>query len=65
MSEMREIRIPADLCVAAQQKFGHNFANVDELVIFVLQELLSGDSTKLDLADQQIVEERLRDLGYI
>jgi hypothetical protein len=65
MSEMREIRVPADLCAAAEQKFGHNFANLDELVIFVLQELLHGDRASLDLADQQIVEERLRDLGYI
>jgi len=65
MNESREIRLPADLCAAAEKKFGGTFNTVDELVIFLLQELIRGDTLELDRADQAVVEERLRDLGYI
>jgi hypothetical protein len=65
MSDSREIRLPADLCAAAEQKFGSRFRSVDELVIFLLQELVRSDTVDLDRADRAIVEARLRDLGYI
>jgi hypothetical protein len=65
MSDSREIRLPADLCAAAEKKFGGTFRNVDDLVAFLLQELVSADTVDLDRADQAVVEERLRDLGYI
>jgi hypothetical protein len=65
MSESREICLPGDLCVAAEKKFGSSFRKVDDLLIFVLQELVRGDTIDMDRADQAMVEERLRDLGYI
>jgi hypothetical protein len=65
MSESREVRLPADLCAAAEAKFGGTFRSVDELVVFLLQELMRRDTADLDRADQAVVEERLRDLGYI
>jgi hypothetical protein len=65
MSESREIRLPADLCAAAEEKFGGMFRGVDALVIFLLQELVRGETADLDRSDQAVVEERLRDLGYI
>jgi hypothetical protein len=65
MSESREIRLPADLCAAAEKKFGGRFHSVDELVAFLLQELIREDTLDLDREDQAIVEQRLRDLGYI
>lgn len=65
MSELREIRISSDLCAAAEKKFGSAFGSVDELVAFLLQELLRGDTTDLDRAEQWAVEQRLRDLGYM
>jgi hypothetical protein len=65
MSESREIRLPADLCAAAEEKFGGTFRGVDEIVVFLLQELIRRDTADLDRADQVVVEERLRDLGYI
>ena len=65
MSESREIRIPADLCAAAEDKFGGAFRSVDDLVIFLLQELIRKDTAGMDRADQAVVEERLKDLGYI
>lgn len=65
MSESRAIRLPADLCAAAEAKFGGTFRSLDELVVFLLQELIRRDTADLDRADQAVVEERLRDLGYI
>jgi len=65
MSESREIRLPADLCAAAEEKFGGSFRSLDELVTFLLEDLIRKDTIDLDRADQAVVEERLRDLGYI
>jgi hypothetical protein len=65
MSELREIRLPADLCAAAEQRFSGKFGSVDELVTFLLRELMHGDTLDLDQADQAAVEQRLRDLGYL
>ena len=65
MSEWREIRVSTDLCAAAEQKFGGSFGSLDELVVFLLEELVRKDTIELDRADQAVVEDRLRDLGYI
>jgi hypothetical protein len=65
MSEMREIRLPSDLCAAAEKRFSSKFGSVDELVTFLLRELIHGDTLDLDQADQAAVEQRLRDLGYL
>lgn len=65
VSAFREVRLPADLCAAAQQKFGSSFASVQELIVFLLQELVRGDTSALDAAERQAVEQRLKDLGYI
>jgi hypothetical protein len=65
MNETREIRIPSDLCDAAEKKFAGAFHSVDGLVAFVLKELVHGDTLDLDRADQAAVEQRLRDLGYM
>jgi hypothetical protein len=65
ITETREVRIPAGLYSAAEKRFAGDFHSIDELVIFLLQELINRDTVALDQADQQAVEERLRDLGYI
>jgi hypothetical protein len=65
MNGTRQIRLPVDLCAAAEQKFAGAFQSVDELVAFLLQELIRGDTVDLDRADQAAVEQRLRDLGYM
>jgi hypothetical protein len=65
MNESREIRLPADVCAAAEKKFGGKFRSVDELLAFVLRELISGDTVELDRAEQAVVEQRLKDLGYL
>jgi hypothetical protein len=65
MTALRELRLPEDLCAAAEKKFGKKFTSVEELLVFVLRELLSDQSAQQDAAELRIVEERLRDLGYI
>jgi hypothetical protein len=65
MSEMREIRLPAELCAAAEEKFRGKFGSLDEMLAVVLQELLREDSSRADEAERKMVEERLRELGYI
>jgi len=65
MSESREIRLPEDLCAAAEAKFGNRFGSLDELIAFLLRELVRGDTIELDQAEQAAVEQRLKDLGYL
>ena len=65
MTEMREVRLPADLCAAAEKKFGQSFANLEELLSFILRDLSRDDAAQLDEAEQRLVEERLRELGYL
>lgn len=62
---MRDVRLPGDLCAAAEKRFGHKFGSVEELLTFVLQDLLRDDASELDQAERKLVDERLRDLGYL
>ena len=65
MTAKRQVNLPEELCQQAEQKFGAKFQSVDALVEFVLQELVRDDAEKLDQREKAILEERLRDLGYI
>ena len=65
MTEMREVRLPADLCSAAEKKFSQSFANLEELLTFILRDLSLDQASQLDQAEQRLVEERLRELGYL
>lgn len=65
MTEMREVRLPADLCAAAEKKFAGTFSSVEDLLAFILRDLLQDEATRLDQAEQSLVEQRLRDLGYL
>jgi hypothetical protein len=65
MTEMREVRLPADLCSAAEKKFSQVFANLEELLVFILRDLSLDQASQLDQAEQRLVEERLRELGYL
>jgi hypothetical protein len=64
-NELRDIRLPADLCSDAERRFAARFGNVEQLLTFLLRELLRDDAAQMDQAEQSVVEQRLRDLGYI
>ncbi len=63
--EVREVRLPAELCRDAERRFASRFGSLEELLVFVLRELLRDQATQMDQAEQQVIEQRLKDLGYI
>ena len=65
MSDMRNVGLPEDLCRAAEERFGRRFASIDELLANVLRELLRDDQSKMDERELEIIEQRLRGLGYV
>ena len=65
MSEIREVRLPADLCLAAEKRFAGTFSSIEELLIFLLRDLAQNEDARLDQVEQSLVEQRLRDLGYL
>lgn len=62
---LRDLRLPADLCDEADRRFAARFGDLEQFLTFLLRELLRDDAAKMDEAEQRVVEERLRDLGYI
>ena len=66
MSEAwRNLRLPEDLCAAVEKRYGQQFPSLEELLIFVLKDLAKNDVDQLDQREQDIVEQRLKDLGYL
>jgi hypothetical protein len=65
MNGSRELRLPEELCAAAEKKFAGRFQNVEALLEFVLRDLLRDEDSALDQAEQQAIEQRLKDLGYL
>jgi len=62
---LREVRLNSELCRVAEERFRSRFANVEELLTFVLQELLRDDAAKMNRDELRMLEERLKGLGYI
>ena len=65
MTARRQISLPEELCLRAEQRFSARFHSLESFVEFVLQELVRDDAEALDKAEQAVLEQRLRDLGYI
>jgi len=65
MTQYRTVRLPEELCTEAEKWMAGRFANLETLLSFLLAEIVKDDVSKLDQAEEQMVQERLRDLGYI
>ena len=65
MAEFRSVQLPEDLCAAAERKFGGTFQTLEDLLTFVVRDLAQEDARQLDQAEQKLVEQRLRELGYL
>ncbi len=65
MTDTRVVRLPADLCSAVERKFAGHFADLEELLTLLLRDLSQADEAKFDRNEQRLVEERLRELGYL
>jgi hypothetical protein len=61
----REVGLSVSLCEAAEAKFGSRFGGLELFLDFVLQELVRDDAAQMDQDEQRVVEQRLKDLGYI
>jgi hypothetical protein len=61
---MRSLQLPAELCRAAEEKFGKKYGGLESFLEFVLRELVR-DETPLDESEQRVIEKRLKDLGYL
>ena len=65
MTQYRTVNLPEDLCGAAEKLLTGRFDSLEALVNFLLQEIVKDDARKFDQAEEQMIEQRLRDLGYI
>ena len=65
MSELRTLQLPADLCEAAEKRFGHLFGSVEETLTFILRDLVRDDAITADQAEERMIEDRLKELGYL
>jgi hypothetical protein len=64
-ASLRQVSLPEDLCSAAEELYGKRFPSLEELIVFLLEEVTRRDSVRLDQEEQRIIEERLKDLGYL
>jgi hypothetical protein len=65
LSELRTVNLPADLCERAEKKFGGSFDSVEQMLEYILTDLLRDDAAQADQQEQSVLEQRLRDLGYL
>lgn len=65
MSQLRTIQLPDDLCVKAEKWMAARFTSLEELVTFLLREIIQDEDDKLDQKEEELVQQRLRDLGYM
>jgi hypothetical protein len=65
LSELRTVNLPADLCERAEKKFGGSFDSLEQMLEYMLTDLLRDDAAQADQQEQSVLEQRLRDLGYL
>jgi hypothetical protein len=64
-ASMRNLQLPGELCEAVEQRFGQRFGKLEEFLVYMLQRFVSDDAERMDREEQRIIEDRLKDLGYI
>jgi hypothetical protein len=65
MTEYRTVRLPEQLCCDAEKWLAGRFDNLEALISFLLQEVVRDDTAKLEQAEEKLVQQRLKELGYI
>jgi hypothetical protein len=65
VSDFRSVRLPEELCAQAERWLKGRFDSLEALITFALQEIVNQDDGKLDEQEEEMVQQRLRDLGYI
>jgi hypothetical protein len=64
-TEYRTVRLPEDLCKEAEEWMTGRFSELETLLSFLLQEIVKDEAAKFDQKEEDIVQQRLKDLGYI
>ena len=59
------MQLPEELCVKAESWLKGRFDSMEGLLGFLLEEIIKDEGAKLDQREEEIVQQRLRDLGYI
>jgi len=62
---MRTVTLSDELCAQAEERFRSQFASLEQLLEFVLRDLLRDDASRADEAEHRMIEQRLQDLGYL
>ena len=65
MSELRNVTLREELCARAEEKFGATFGSLQEMLEFVLSDLLNDAGVEIDRYEQEAIDQRLKDLGYL
>jgi hypothetical protein len=65
MTQYRTVQLSEDVCAQAEQWLNGRFDNIEALIDFLLREIMKDDGSTLDQREEEIVQQRLRDLGYI
>jgi hypothetical protein len=65
LTQKRSVQLSDELCVAAERRYAAVFGNIEQLLEAVLTELVRDEAAKLDEAEQELVQQRLRELGYL
>ena len=65
MDERRNLSLPELLCATAEKKFVPPFKNLEALLEYVLKDLTDNRAASMDKTEQSVLEERLRNLGYL
>ena len=63
--EKRTVELPDELCARVEKEFGKPFATFEDLLVYVMEKLTQEQASQMDEAEQKILEQRLRDLGYM
>jgi len=64
-NQFRAVQLPEELCRDVESWLRGRFDNLESLLSFLLQEIVKDESSKLDLREEEIIQQRLKDLGYI
>jgi hypothetical protein len=65
LREKRQVQLSAELCTAAEERYRSIFSSLDQLLEAVLHELVRDEAARLDEAEENLVQRRLRELGYL
>jgi hypothetical protein len=65
MTVTRNVALPEELCSAVEKMYADKFGSLEELLIVVLRSLERDEASMADQAEERMVEERLRELGYL